>query len=655
MCTFCNKRIEAVKEELHSLKAELRHLAVMRSTELGKKIQLESELHLMRLQMPPPSQKALKEAEALVMKQERRADAKNERFQQIQARIEELHQIDDVADSEASSGGSKLVRRPSSTRSVKSARSARSMTSAGSILSSIQSVPSRASRASSMAAAPSVVSGQSLLSSDSPGARRALSPTSSSLASASGSQSSPILSMNGAVATELASSRRTIQDYELLSKGRPAYTVTRDKVKSKKSPTSVTGSGFVLRAGEEWVDALYTPTGERCTLKAISLSNIDARQRVEREIAIRSVLRPPAHPALAPIDAVFLVNEGIPEHVGGNVMCVHMGLDNSKTTTMHRWLCENRKPWDVQSVFHQLASALAYLHSHHVAHRDLGLRTVLLSSEDETGSDATHGPWRPFLTEFGGAIVSPFVESASAPLSEFEVSYGDTETVYLSPEVMRGDTPTTKADLWAVGVMLFKAVFGLESNPIAVGGASAVIPDHPNPRLRELLAKLLAVNPADRITSQDAQRHPYFTVSFAHDMWKDGNLIHMDEKVELFRSHLSSMPRGDDANPLYCVRVKRERIVDDVLRLFSRLSKQQLLKKFIVMYHGESGVDAGGLTKDMFCRFFADVTKPEHGLFETCSGTAGAGSLVLPGEAATSLKRTRRLVASSQSASWTCK
>ena len=113
-------------------------------------------------------------------------------------------------------------------------------------------------------------------------------------------------------------------------------------------------------------------------------------------------------------------------------------------------------------------------------------------------------------------------------------------------------------------------------------------------------------------------------------MWKDGNLIHMDEKVELFRAHLNSMPRGDDANPLYCVRVKRERIVDDVLKLFTRLSKAQLLKKFIVMYHGESGVDAGGLTKDMFCRFFAEVTLPEHGLFETCSGTAGPGSLVLP-------------------------
>ena len=216
--------------------------------------------------------------------------------------------------------------------------------------------------------------------------------------------SSPILNMNDAVATELASTRRTIRDYELLSQGRPAYTVTRDKLNGKgrkrsssgSASSHITGSGLVLREGEEWMDAMYTPTGERCTLKAISLDNIEARQRVEREIAIRSVLRPPAHPALAPIDAVFLVNEGIASHAGSNLMCVHMGVDNSKTTTMHRWLGESRKPWDIQSVFHQLASALAYLHSHHVAHRDLSLRTVLLSSEDETGVDATHGPWRPF-------------------------------------------------------------------------------------------------------------------------------------------------------------------------------------------------------------------------------------------------------------------
>ncbi len=92
---------------------------------------------------------------------------------------------------------------------------------------------------------------------------------------------------------------------------------------------------------------------------------------------------------------------------------------------------------------------------------------------------------------------------------------------YLAPEVLRGETPSPAADLWAVGVMLFEAVAGRGpfdavdaadgARPSAAGGAASVTahlevepPDlvelEPScpPALARLVAELLAKEPAER-------------------------------------------------------------------------------------------------------------------------------------------------------------
>jgi len=71
----------------------------------------------------------------------------------------------------------------------------------------------------------------------------------------------------------------------------------------------------------------------------------------------------------------------------------------------------------------------------------------------------------------------------------------------------------------------------------------------------------------------------------------------------------------------FFVKVNRAAIVDTVVAEFAYAPKEKLLQKLSVAFSGEQGIDAGGLTKDMFTAFFAALTSPECGLFE-CDGDA---------------------------------
>lgn len=83
----------------------------------------------------------------------------------------------------------------------------------------------------------------------------------------------------------------------------------------------------------------------------------------------------------------------------------------------------------------------------------------------------------------------------------------------------------------------------------------------------------------------------------------------------------------DRSEAIQFIRVRRETVVRDVLREFSRFGRNNLEKRLIVMYEGESGVDAGGLTKDMFTRFFSQLFAEHIGMFvaseDGSSGTTG--------------------------------
>ena len=152
-------------------------------------------------------------------------------------------------------------------------------------------------------------------------------------------------------------------------------------------------------------------------------------------------------------------------------------------------------------VFSHLLSALDYAHTRQpsIVHRDLKPSNVLMS----------HGDW-PLLTDFGIAkIVEP-----SMQLTRTGMMVGTPE--YMAPEQSEGRGVDHRADVYAMGIILFEILTGhvpfQGQTPIAVilQHVQSKIPSpcevksRALPGLDEVIARSLAKAPADRYPSAGA-------------------------------------------------------------------------------------------------------------------------------------------------------
>jgi len=99
---------------------------------------------------------------------------------------------------------------------------------------------------------------------------------------------------------------------------------------------------------------------------------------------------------------------------------------------------------EVVSIFTQLADALAYAHDQGIIHRDIKPVNVLM---DRSG--------RPILSDFGIAKV---LASTQDDLTRPGAGVGTPE--YMSPEQCQGGAVDGRADIYALGIMLFEAQTG---------------------------------------------------------------------------------------------------------------------------------------------------------------------------------------------------
>ncbi len=99
---------------------------------------------------------------------------------------------------------------------------------------------------------------------------------------------------------------------------------------------------------------------------------------------------------------------------------------------------------EIVSIFTQLADALTYAHEQNIIHRDIKPVNVLM---DRSG--------RPILSDFGIAKV---LASTQIDLTRPGAGVGTPE--YMSPEQCQGGPVDGRADIYALGVMLFEAQTG---------------------------------------------------------------------------------------------------------------------------------------------------------------------------------------------------
>jgi hypothetical protein len=153
------------------------------------------------------------------------------------------------------------------------------------------------------------------------------------------------------------------------------------------------------------------------------------------------------------------------------------------------------EPWLAVAIARQIADAMIYAHQAGLVHRDIKPANVLLT-DDEWGG------LRVKVTDFGIAKAGA---GLGGDLTRTGTVLGTPK--YLSPEQIRGDEPDARADLYALGVVLFEMLTG--SPPFVGPTDMATAMAHLNDRAPRASSRSRAVPPAlDRLVADCLAKDP---------------------------------------------------------------------------------------------------------------------------------------------------
>lgn len=173
----------------------------------------------------------------------------------------------------------------------------------------------------------------------------------------------------------------------------------------------------------------------------------------------------------------------------------------------------NRLPESTIQIFVvQLADAMKSLLALGVVHRDLKPKNILLSHKN---GDTMPPPSQICLkvTDFG---LSRFLDEGRMAATMCG------SPLYMAPEIHAGKPYDARADLWSLGVLIFRCLTGSEpfraSTPLELGmmyeRCMKLVPSIPastSPDLTDLLLGLLRRSPQHRILFEDFLDHPFLT------------------------------------------------------------------------------------------------------------------------------------------------
>ncbi|XP_045432298.1 calcium/calmodulin-dependent protein kinase type II subunit alpha isoform X7 [Pipistrellus kuhlii] len=173
---------------------------------------------------------------------------------------------------------------------------------------------------------------------------------------------------------------------------------------------------------------------------------------------------------------------------------------------------------DASHCIQQILEAVLHCHQMGVVHRDLKPENLLLASKLKGAAVK--------LADFGLAIE---VEGEQQAWFGFAGTPG-----YLSPEVLRKDPYGKPVDLWACGVILYILLVGyppfwdedqhrlyqqIKAGAYDAGQTWPLCPfqfpspewDTVTPEAKDLINKMLTINPSKRITAAEALKHPWIS------------------------------------------------------------------------------------------------------------------------------------------------
>uniref|UniRef100_A0A8C7JQ75 calcium/calmodulin-dependent protein kinase n=1 Tax=Oncorhynchus kisutch TaxID=8019 RepID=A0A8C7JQ75_ONCKI len=257
-------------------------------------------------------------------------------------------------------------------------------------------------------------------------------------------------------------------------------------------------------------------SGQEYAAKIINTKKLSARdhQKLEREARICRLLKHPnivrLHDSISEEGFHYLVFDLV---TGGELF---------EDIVAREYYSEA----DASQCIQQILESVNHCHQSGIVHRDMKPENLLLASKLKGAAVK--------LADFGLAIE---VQGDQQAWFGFAGTPG-----YLSPEVLRKDPYGKPVDMWACGVILYILLVGYPPfwdedqhrlyQQIKAGAYDFPSPewDTVTPEAKDLINKMLTINPVKRVTATDALKHPWIcqrsTVA---------SMMHRQETVECLR------------------------------------------------------------------------------------------------------------------------
>jgi len=162
----------------------------------------------------------------------------------------------------------------------------------------------------------------------------------------------------------------------------------------------------------------------------------------------------------------------------------------------------------------QICEGVVHLHDQGIMHRDLKPENILLSDDCESIK----------IADFG---LSRLLPEGISPMSS---ASGCGTPGYLAPEVLNQESYGVKIETWACGVMFYIMLAGYPPFPMDLGSRAVAKVRNGQFRFpskywagisdlaKDLIAKMIVVNPEERLSLDDVLAHPWFAADAACEM-----------------------------------------------------------------------------------------------------------------------------------------
>lgn len=263
--------------------------------------------------------------------------------------------------------------------------------------------------------------------------------------------------------------------------------------------------------------ATHKTTGQIRAVKSIPKSRIRNPARLDTEIAIMTEAD---HPNIIKFYEVY-----------ENARSIYLVMDYCSGGELFNYIIEKKRLTEKEAagIFNQILSAIRYLHSHDIVHRDMKPENLIFASAPQSESPLK-------LIDFG---LSKIFVAESAPMTTRAGT-----PFYIAPEILTGRGYGKACDIWSCGVILYILLCGYPPffarteagilEKVRVGNFTYDRPEWANvtEQAKDLINNLLKVNIGERFTIEQALSHPWIAL---HDELPDTPLNFNADSLKEFR------------------------------------------------------------------------------------------------------------------------